>query len=160
LLNWLISIKNKYLLYSFFWGYILGLRILIMPYCVDRGCKRNYMVDKSISFFGFPKDQQILKIWVHYCKRQYFSPSKHSITCSKDFTERQYSRNPARLAPFLDSAVGWQLWQQILIQCTHVEVVLVQNTVVHVNSGNENDHLGNRSKRPHFLPKRQHFLSE
>ena len=42
---------------------------------------------------------------------------------------------------------------------THVEVVLVQNTVVHVNSGNENDYLGNRPKHPHFfnnnyLPKR------
>ena len=33
----------------------------------------------------------------------------------------------------------------------HVEVVLVQNTVVHVNSGNENDHLDNRPKRPHFI---------
>ena len=34
---------------------------------------------------------------------------------------------------------------------THVEVVLVQNTVVHVNSGNENDHLGNKPNRPHFI---------
>jgi hypothetical protein len=47
-----------------------------------------------------------------------------------------------------------------------VEVVLVQNTVVHVNSGNENDHLGNRPKRPHFiqntnyLPKRPLFFGQ
>jgi hypothetical protein len=49
---------------------------------------------------------------------------------------------------------------------THVEVVLVQNTVLHVNSGNENDHLGNRPKRIHFiqnknyLPKRPLLLAK
>ena len=69
-----------------------------MLYCVVWGCKSNSMVDKSISFFGFPKDQQRLKIWVHDCKRQDFPPSKHSKICSKHFTECQYSRNPAQLA--------------------------------------------------------------
>jgi hypothetical protein len=49
---------------------------------------------------------------------------------------------------------------------THVEVVLVQNTVVHVYSGHENDHLDNRPKRPHFiqnknyLPKRPPFWGQ
>jgi hypothetical protein len=49
---------------------------------------------------------------------------------------------------------------------THVEVVLVQNTVVLVNSDNENAHLGNRPKRPHFiqntnyLPKRLPFFGQ
>ena len=94
------------------------------------------MVDKSISFFGFPKDQQILKIWVHYCNRQIFVSSKHSKTCSKHFTERQYSRNPARLAyvppPFwivlwVDSDSYLSMTANI---DTHVEVVLVQNTIV------------------------------
>jgi hypothetical protein len=48
----------------------------------------------------------------------------------------------------------------------HVEVVLVQNTVVHVNSGNENYHLDNRTKRPHciqnknYLPKRPPFCCQ
>ena len=40
---------------------------------------------------------------------------------------------------------------------THVEVVLVQNTVVHIYSGNENDHLGNMSKRPHFIQNKNHL---
>jgi hypothetical protein len=38
--------------------------------------------------------------------------------------------------------VNWLFnWLTVNID-EHVEVVLVQNTVVHVNSGNENDHLG------------------
>jgi hypothetical protein len=43
---------------------------------------------------------------------------------------------------------------------------LMHATVVHVNSGNENDHLGNRPKRPHFiqntnyLPKRPLFFGQ
>ena len=49
---------------------------------------------------------------------------------------------------------------------THVEVVLVQNTVVHIASGNENDHLGNKPNCPHFiqntnyLPKRLPFFGQ
>ena len=114
------------------------------------------MVDMSISFFGFPKDEQRLKIWVHCCQHQTFVPLKHSKTCSKHFTERQYSKNPARLAnvppPFW--IVLWvdsdSYLNMIANFDTHVEVVLVPNTVVHVNSGNEIDHLGNRPKHPHF----------
>ena len=40
---------------------------------------------------------------------------------------------------------------------THVEVVLVQNTVVHVYSGNENDHLGNRQKHRHFIQNKNYL---
>ena len=49
---------------------------------------------------------------------------------------------------------------------THVEVVLVQNTEVHIYSGNENDHLGNRTKRldciqnKNYLPKRPPFCCQ
>ena len=42
---------------------------------------------------------------------------------------------------------------------THVEVVLVQNTVVHVNSGNENDQLGNKPNRPHFIQNKIFYQS-
>ena len=76
----------------------ISIRKVKMPYWVVWGYKSHSMVDKSISFFGFPKDQQRLKIWVHYCKRQTFSSWKYSKICWKHFTECQYSRNPARLA--------------------------------------------------------------
>jgi hypothetical protein len=143
--TWLFVTSRWTFLYLF--GYILGLRILKMPYCAVWGCKSNSMVDKSISFFGFPTDLQRLKIWVHYYQRQCISPSKHSKACSKHFTERQYSRNPP---PFV-SCCGltvFLVYDSYLSMTdnsdTHVEVVLVQSTVVHVNSGNENDHLCNR----------------
>ena len=46
---------------------------------------------------------------------------------------------------------------------TRVEVVLVQITVVHVNSGNENDHLCKGQNAPFFqnkkyLPRLRHFV--
>ena len=44
-----------------------------------------------------------------------------------------------------------QVCHRSYIIAANVEVVLVQSAVVHVNSGNENDHLGNRPKHPHFL---------
>ena len=40
---------------------------------------------------------------------------------------------------------------------THVEVVLVQNTEVRIYSGNENDHLGNRPKHPHFIQNKNYL---
>jgi hypothetical protein len=47
---------------------------------------------------SFPKDQPRFKAWVHYCKRQDFTPSKYSKICGKHFTKSQYSRDPARLS--------------------------------------------------------------
>ena len=106
-----------------------------MPYCAVWGCKSNSMVVKSISFLGFPTDLQRLKIWVHYYQRQCISPSKHSKACSKHFTERQYSRNPARLAyvplPFVSccgltvSLVYDSYLSMTDNSVTHVEVVLI-----------------------------------
>ena len=69
-----------------------------MHFCVVFGCKSNSMVDKSVSFFGFPKDQGRLKDWIHYCKRDDFKPTKHSKICSKHFTVQQFSRHPDTLA--------------------------------------------------------------
>ena len=156
--TWLFVTSRRTFLYLF--GYILGLRILKMPYCAVWGCKSNSMVDKSISFFGFPTDLQRLKIWVHYYQRQCISPSKHSKACSKHFTSRQYSRNPAWLSyvplPFVSSCglTVFLVYDSYLSMTdnsdTHVEVVLVQSTVVHVKSGNENDHLCNRPITPPF----------
>ena len=69
-----------------------------MPYCVVWGCKSDSSTDKTVSWFSFPKDQPRFKAWVHYCKRQDFTPSKYSKICGKHFTKSQYSRDPARLA--------------------------------------------------------------
>ncbi|CAC5398256.1 unnamed protein product [Mytilus coruscus] len=68
-----------------------------MPYCVVYGCNSNSQCDKNIYWFTFPKDSQRNRAWVHYCKRQDFTPSKHSRICSKHFTLHQYSRHPERL---------------------------------------------------------------
>ncbi|XP_063436058.1 uncharacterized protein LOC134717453 [Mytilus trossulus] len=69
-----------------------------MPYCVVYGCNSNSQCDKNIYWFTFPKDSQRNRAWVHYCKRQDFTPSKHSRICSKHFTLNQYSRHPERLS--------------------------------------------------------------
>ncbi|VDI68463.1 Hypothetical predicted protein [Mytilus galloprovincialis] len=69
-----------------------------MPYCVVYGCNSNSQCDKNIYWFTFPKDSQRNRAWVHYCKRQDFTPSKHSRICSKHFTLNQYSRHPGRLS--------------------------------------------------------------
>ncbi|CAC5383151.1 unnamed protein product [Mytilus coruscus] len=68
-----------------------------MPYCVVYGCNSNPQCDKNIYWFTFPKDSQRNRAWVHYCKRQDFTPSKRSRICSKHFTLHQYSRHPERL---------------------------------------------------------------
>ena len=39
-----------------------------MPYCVVWGCKSDSSIDKTFSWFRFPKDQPRFKAWVHYCK--------------------------------------------------------------------------------------------
>ncbi|XP_071138376.1 uncharacterized protein [Mytilus edulis] len=71
-----------------------------ITYCVVYGCNSNSnsRCDKNIYWFTFPKDSQRNRAWVHYCKRQDFTPSKHSRICSKHFTLNQYSRHPERLS--------------------------------------------------------------
>jgi len=122
------------------------------------------MVDNLI-FFGFPKDQHRLKIWVHYCTRQYFSRSKHSKICSKHFTERQYSRNPAQLA-----YVPPPFWIVLWVDSFHSMWYVFKHDGKYwytCGSGSRPKHsstcklvqrechLDNRPKRPHFLPKRK-----
>ena len=127
------------------------------------------MIDKSISFFCFPKDQQKLKIWVHYCKRQYFSPSKHSKICSKHFTERQYSRKPARLTyvppPFwivlwVDSFHSmWKFFKHdSKYWYTRGSGSLTKHSSTFKLGQREWSPRYNRPKRLHFLPKRHHFF--
>ena len=69
-----------------------------MPCCAVWGCKSNSSIDRTVSWFSFPKYQPRFKAWVHYCKCQDFTPSKYGKICGKHFTKSQYSRDPARLA--------------------------------------------------------------
>ena len=68
-----------------------------MMFCPVYGCnsssKRN--TEKKIHFFSFPKitnkaEEKRSKIWVDFCKRKSFVPSKYSGLCSLHFSEDAY----------------------------------------------------------------------
>ena len=69
--------------------------------CVVRGCY-NTPATPNISFFGFPKDLKIRKLWVKFVKvrRSDFTVNSHGVhckICSDHFAESAYLRGTVKL---------------------------------------------------------------
>ena len=59
-----------------------------MPWCVAVGCSNNTFTnnkEKNISFYRFPKDQNLNKRWIQNIKRE--NPPKDARICHLHFDE-------------------------------------------------------------------------
>ncbi|XP_072394811.1 uncharacterized protein [Diabrotica undecimpunctata] len=65
--------------------------------CAVFGCSSDNQttkrVDKSVSFYGFPKDSVVEKLWVIACCREGKFNTKTSRICSKHFKPESFERN-------------------------------------------------------------------
>lgn len=66
-----------------------------MVYCVAVGCTNG--TNFGGSFYQFPKDKKIRKIWTINLKRDGFNPDDHyqPVLCSEHFESDCWDRNPA-----------------------------------------------------------------
>ena len=67
-----------------------------MVYCCAFGCK-NGGKTTGISFFKFPKDNQVKKEWIRRVSRVGFEPSPRSVLCSEHFEPESFTYDPALL---------------------------------------------------------------
>ncbi|XP_040574387.1 uncharacterized protein [Lepeophtheirus salmonis] len=79
--------------------------------CVVIGCRSGYNLKKNethsevkedISFHRFPKDQILREKWIRNLSRKNYTPSSHSVLCSKhfdvqDFEQQYLYQNPKEL---------------------------------------------------------------
>ena len=91
-----------------------------MPYYVVWGCKSDSSTDTTFSWFsfphvsGFPKDQPRLKAWVHYCKRQNFTPSKYVVKYVESISQRASIVGIQQDWPSLDILEQDRHWRMML----------------------------------------------
>lgn len=75
-------------------------------YCPVYGCSSDSQVnpDKKLHFFAFPdanRDRNRRKIWIEFCKRKGFAPTKSTCICSLHFKSDAYI--PSHSPEFLKS---------------------------------------------------------
>ena len=63
-----------------------------MGVCAIFGCS-NHTRNKEISFFRFPKDKEICKVWINHCKGKDFINLKNARICSVHFLPEDYERD-------------------------------------------------------------------
>lgn len=84
-----------------------------MVYCAAFNCKNgsnnNQKSEKKVSFFSFPKDEKIRKVWTEKVRRKNWKPSNSSRLCSDHFDDSCYSQNLSVL-----HAIGWTASKLIL----------------------------------------------
>jgi len=68
-----------------------------MVSCAAFGCNNRGTKGKGLSFFSFPKDGQLRKAWIHYCRRWNFDPTSGHRLCSAHFTRDCFERDPFRM---------------------------------------------------------------
>ena len=71
-----------------------------MPFCSVFGCSNSSKTKKPgeprVSFHTFPnrdKSPKRFKLWLDYCHRKKFTPSKHSTICSRHFKESDFDNS-------------------------------------------------------------------
>ncbi|XP_060782071.1 zinc finger protein 43-like isoform X2 [Neoarius graeffei] len=69
-----------------------------MVYCAAYGCNNSNEKCPGVSFFAFPKDPKLRKVWAHYCRRKNFVPTVSHKLCSDHFTEDSFNINPQVLS--------------------------------------------------------------
>ena len=68
-----------------------------MVSCAAFGCNNRGTKGNGLSFFSFPKDGQLRKAWIHYCRRWNFNPTSGHRLCSAHFTRDCFERDPFRM---------------------------------------------------------------
>ena len=68
-----------------------------MVSCAAFGCNNRGTKGNGLSFFFFPKDGQLRKAWIHYCRRWNFDPTSGHRLCSTHFTRDCFERDPLRM---------------------------------------------------------------
>ncbi|CAB9538847.1 hypothetical protein BROOK1789B_157 [Bathymodiolus brooksi thiotrophic gill symbiont] len=68
-----------------------------MVSCAAFGCNNRGTKGNGLSFFSFPKDGQLRKAWIHYCRRWNFDPTSGHRLCSTHFTRDCFERDPLRM---------------------------------------------------------------
>jgi hypothetical protein len=68
-----------------------------MASCAAFGCNNRGTKGNGLSFFSFPKDGQLRKAWIHYCRRWNFDPTSGHRLCSIHFTRDCFERDPLRM---------------------------------------------------------------
>lgn len=69
-----------------------------MVYCAAFGCNNQAKKGNGLSFFSFPKDSNLRKVWTHYCKRWNFVPGPSHRLCSAHFSKDRFTQDPLRMA--------------------------------------------------------------
>ena len=68
-----------------------------MPICSAYGCSESDRSETSLQFFvRFPTREKSLsryKVWVEFCKRKYFTPTRNSRLCSKHFKFEDFNHS-------------------------------------------------------------------
>ena len=77
-------------------------------FCPVYGCNNNSKnnPEKKIQFFAFPKEgskdeQSRRRIWIDFCRRKNFVPSKYTGLCSKHFRNDSYILSHALAGVFV-----------------------------------------------------------
>ena len=60
-----------------------------MVICAVATCDSRSGRDK-VTFFSFPNNKELSRIWTFKCKRKYYSPSEHAKICKKHFTDSDF----------------------------------------------------------------------
>jgi hypothetical protein len=66
-----------------------------MPICSAYGCSESDRSKTSLHFYRFPtreKSPNRYKVWVEFCKRKYFTPTRNSRLCSKHFKFEDFNQ--------------------------------------------------------------------
>ena len=81
--------------FTFRWHYIYFAHLLYrMGYkCSVAKCKSGYVsstTTKKVSFFAFPRNDDLRKKWTRACHRERFEPTEHSRICSLHFEDNDF----------------------------------------------------------------------
>lgn len=73
--------------------------------CCVPGCFSNSKRDVNLSFYGFPKEKNLRKRWLHKISRKNFSPSSGHRVCSLHFEggRKTYMNNVPVIFPLAKS---------------------------------------------------------
>nr|XP_034334865.1 uncharacterized protein LOC117692019 [Crassostrea gigas] len=69
-----------------------------MVNCAAFGCNNKAGKGSGLSFFHFPKDSNLRKQWIYYCRRKDFTPGDGHRLCSVHFSNKCYDQDPEMLS--------------------------------------------------------------
>lgn len=100
-----------------------------MVLCVAFGCNSRSEKD-NVSFFQFPKDEKLKKLWIEKLNRgktttQQFAPTVHHKLCSKHFEDNQF-----KISPSLASNIGYECNFRLRLKDEAVPTIFETSTIM------------------------------